>query len=445
MTAGPLNFFPEAGDIVSMVRAGTQIRIESRTKEGGQGVVFRGSVGERQMAVKWYRPNPFEQRQRNKIAVLASRNRPHPAFAWPIDIVECVRARGFGYVMPWVPERFSSLIELLANQTQPSFRIITALARELVDALGSLHSAGWTYGDINFGNLLVDPDRCEVAIVDNDNICPEGGDAIVKGTLRFMAPEIICGTASPSIVTDLHSLAVFLHFMLVHGHPLEGSRVRTSYTWQTEGHVSDTDLAIRFLGKDPLFVFDPNDRSNTPEPGDLMLTWWPIYPRFLQELFVRAFTVGLKDPSIGGRVAQGEWRKALLRLSDCIELCSCRAEVFWDPDDAAKECWNCGEVVPRPPLLKLPGHVVALAEGTVLTGNHLIRNLDYKSRMGLVERHPRDPTGLVLRNLSDQTWTLSLPDEPIKTVEPGKRLGIRPMSISFGDVKGVITMDGTPT
>jgi DNA-binding helix-hairpin-helix protein with protein kinase domain len=240
---------PGPGDIVWMARAGAPVRICSRAAEGGQGVVYQGEAGTgSRVAVKWYRPGAYAARQRQAIASLAAHPRPHPAFAWPIDIVERREGPGFGYVMDWVPERFSSLVEVLRAEQQPSFRVLAALGRELADAFAALHASGLCYRDINFGNLLVDPVRCDVAIVDNDNVGAEDGEAFVRGTLRFMAPEIVREEALPSTASDLYSLAVFLFFLLVHGHPLEGQRVRSSYTWQPGRHVSETELAVQHFG-----------------------------------------------------------------------------------------------------------------------------------------------------------------------------------------------------
>jgi DNA-binding helix-hairpin-helix protein with protein kinase domain len=435
--------FPTVGGTVRMARAGTTIRLEARVAEGGQGVVYRGvAPGDTRVAVKWYRPGPYTDRQRAVIEGLTLHRRPHDAFAWPIDLVTCDHASGFGYVMPWVPERFGSLVELLRAPEQPPFRVIVAIARQLVDAFAALHASGLCYRDINFGNLLVDGQGPEVIIVDNDNVGIEGGDVFVRGTLRFMAPEVICGQAEPSTVSDLHSLAVFLFFLLMHGHPLEGRRVRVSYTWHSDGHVSETTLAMRHFGLDPHFVFDPADDSNLPEPGDPMLIWWPIYPKFIQDLFVRAFTTGLKDASLSGRITEGEWRLALTRLSDCVSVCSCTAAVFRDPGNPGLRCWNCGGAPPPPALLAVAGRTLALSEGAILTSNHLSTGSDYLTPIGLVERNPRQPQQMVLRNLGNAPWTVQPRGEDVKSVQPGQRLGVRPMTIRFGNVRGSIELPG---
>lgn len=424
-----------------MVRGGLPVTVGEKVAEGGQGVVFRGTgPGGNALAVKWYRETSFLDAQRRDIADLAGHSRPHPAFAWPIDLVERAGIGSFGYVMAWVEERFVSLAHVIQAERQPPFEVLIACGRDLAEAFASLHARGLCYRDVNFGNLLVDPATGEVAIVDNDNVGPDGGRNPIRGTPRFMAPEVLRGEAAPSTVTDLHSLAVFLFFLFVHGHPLEGRRAHASVGWE-EGRRSETALALQFYGQDPLFVFDPQDPSNAPEPGDPMLRWWPVYPRFLRDLFTRAFSTGLRDASLAGRVTEGEWRWAMLRLEDCLHPCSCRAGVFRDPDDPAATCWRCGAIPPLPPLLRLPGSEVVLSPGRVVTRRHLCRDLDYRTPQAVVERHPDDATRLVLRNLSDLTWTVEPPGEGTKAVRPGQRLGVRPLHISFGPAAGSITAE----
>jgi DNA-binding helix-hairpin-helix protein with protein kinase domain len=424
------------GRRLRMVRANTVVVVGRRLGEGAQGVVHDGSMGGTPCAVKWYRHASADLRR--AIGALADRERPHPAFIWPIDLVTSDEIPGFGYVMPLLEPGFGSFAQLLDRPEQPPFRVIITIARQLVSAFQMLHASGLCYRDINFGNLMVDPDRPQVAIIDNDNVGLDSGDVFVWGTLRFMAPEVVRREAPPSSVTDLYSLAVLLFYIFMHGHPLEGMRTDATYSWAASSHQSESDLAIRHFGLDPLFVFDPKDASNRPRPGDPMLIWWPIYPRFFRGLFEQAFTAGLTDPKGLGRVAEGVWRRALIRLGDSLSTCSCTASVFYDPDNPAATCWNCGRVPPRPVLLKLPSCTVALSVGTTITSHHLVNDRDLDTIIAVVEEHPAKPGQLVLRNVGKSAWTMRPEGEAAKTVEPTRRLGVRAMSIDFGSVQGRI-------
>jgi DNA-binding helix-hairpin-helix protein with protein kinase domain len=389
------------------------------------------------VALKWLNNNPWIDAQRRSLSELTRHPRPHPAFAWPIDLVEAPETEGFGYVMPWIsPSRFVTLTEML--ESPPPLRVLAGIGRELADAFSKLHASGLCYRDINFGNLRVDPLSVQVAIVDNDNVGVVGGTSFVRGTLRFMAPEVVRGLGEPSTESDLHSLAVFLFYLLVHGHPLEGARVRTSYTWREHGHISETDLAVRHFGERPLFIFDPADRSNAPEPGDPTTRWWPIYPRFVQELFERAFGTGLRDSAVGSRVAESEWRRAMVRLGDSVTTCSCGASVFFDPEYPAKACWRCARTLQSPIVLDIRNRRLILSEGAELTRDHIYADRDYRTPMGVVEAHPREPGQMVLRNLSELVWRVTAAGEEPRDLEPGRRFAVRPAHLHIGGIEGLV-------
>jgi DNA-binding helix-hairpin-helix protein with protein kinase domain len=431
--------FSLQGRTLHMVRAGTPVLVGERLGEGGQGVVHAALIGGASCVVKWYRAVPKPTELRNSITALIDRGRPHPAFIWPIDLVVSREVPGFGYVMPRLEPVFESFAQLLRRTDQPSFRVIITIGRQLVSAFNALHGSGLCYRDINFGNLWVDPQQAEVAIIDNDNVGIDGGDVFVWGTLRFMAPEVVRREVFPSSHSDMHSLAVFLFYLFVHGHPLEGIKTESSYSWATSGQ-SESDLAIRTFGTEPIFVFDPVNQSNPPPPGDPMLTWWRIYPRFFRELFEQTFTTGLTNP-VSGRVPESVWRRALVRLGDCVSSCTCQASVFYDPDDPGLRCWNCGEIPPKPPLLQLPGCTVVLSEGGSITSHHLHRDRKHDTVIAMVEPHPTKPGEMVLRNVGADDWTMTPDGGSEITVPPKRRLGIRAMSIDFGSVQGRIHSD----
>jgi hypothetical protein len=341
--------------------------------------------------------------------------------------------------MPRLDPAFESLGELLARTASPPFRVMINIGLHLVAAFEALHGAGLCYRDINSKNLWVDAEKAEVAIIDNDNVGTDDAEVFVWGTSGFMAPEVVRREKFPTGHTDLHSLAVLLFYLFVHGHPLEGVKADAAYSWASS-RESESEAAIRTYGLEPVFVFDPRDPSNPPPTGDPMLTWWQIYPRFFRELFEQAFTVGLTNP-ITGRVPEGIWRRALNRLGDCASRCRCTASVFYDPDDPGLRCWNCGQVPIRPPLLQLPGGTLVLSDGASITSHHLHRDRNHGTVIGMVEAHPTKPGEVVLRNVGPDAWVMTPEGESAVTVPSRRRLGVRTMVIDFGSVKGRISVD----
>ena len=435
----------QAGDTLRLERARAVVTVDRRLGAGGQGVVHRAMLNGAPFAVKWYGDNNHAGDLRESVNMLVRRGRaPHPSFVWPIDVVVSDRIPGYGYLMRLIEPRFVTLAQMLNAPEQPSFRVIATLGRELVDAFAALHAAGLCYRDISFGNVRVDPIAAEVAVIDIDNIGTDGDEVFVRGTPPFMAPEIVRGEALPTSITDLHSLAVLLFWLFVRGHPLLGSRTDSTYNWDHNRHVSEAELLVRNFGHDPLFVFHPHNQLNRPLPGDPMTMWWNIYPRFLRDLFITAFTTGLTDPSLHGRVTEGTWRRALLLLHDSVATCaSCGAAVFYDPQRAGT-CWDCRAATPTPPLLETPGGTVVLSEGAVVSMRHLYRSRDHQSVLAQVESHPGRAGQVVLRNMSGQPWVVHPDGEEPRTVAPAQRVAIRPMTIDFQNCRGRIIQPPVP-
>jgi DNA-binding helix-hairpin-helix protein with protein kinase domain len=426
---------PDPGETLWMLNAKSPVTVGRKLNQGAQGTVFEAKVDNALFAVKWLRPKGNLIAMERSIGALAQRPRPHKAFVWPMDLVKSSEIVGFGYVMPYMSPRFVSFSRMV--DSRPNFRDLIRVARNLVDAFASLHASGQCYRDISFRNLFVDPSNAEVAICDNDNVGLDDDEVFVKGSNEFMAPEILRDEKLPCTATDLYSLAVFLFMIFVRGHPLEGIATDPHRT-AVEGQQVDANLAVRRnFGFNPRFVFDPEDESNRPPPGDTRFVYWSIYPRFFKSLFVKSFTTGISDASVSARVTATSWRRGLTRLMDCWCVHSCRAELFWDPEDPSHRCWNCSEMIGRPHLLEVGGRTVVLCDGTVVDSDRIA---GLKSgALGRVERHPEEPGSIVLRNLTETTWTVLPEDEPRRRVVPGQRLRIRPMTVDFGVTTGRIT------
>jgi DNA-binding helix-hairpin-helix protein with protein kinase domain len=120
-------------------------------------------------------------------------------------------------------------------------------------------------------------------------------------------------------------------------HPLEGKK---------ELAIKCLDLPAmkKLYGTEPVFIFDPADDSNAPDPQHQRnpLAFWSIYPKFLRTLFTRAFTEGISDPQ-HGRVRESNWRAAMVRLRDSIIYCAhCNAENFHDAGEPEEERVRAG-------------------------------------------------------------------------------------------------------
>ena len=297
-----MNQLLNPGELVQMQPTELSYKVEEFLGGGGQGEVYRARLVDGQgtgslVALKWFFPHYLRQDRelRARLERAVDTGPPSDRFLWPQDLVQTADRPGFGYVMPLRDNRFVGIIDLVTRRAEPTLHALVTAAFELAHNYRQLHAKGFCYRDISFGNVFFDPESGEVRICDNDNVGVDGQGGAIGGTARFMAPEIVRGEAAPSTQTDLFSLAVLLFYMLVNHHPLEGAR-------EAQIRCFDLPAMTRLYGTDPLFIFDPDDDSNRPLFGnhDNALALWPLYPGFVQELFVRAFTDGLRQARSSG-------------------------------------------------------------------------------------------------------------------------------------------------
>ena len=183
----------------------------------------------------------------------------------------------------------------------------------------------------------------------------------------------------------------------------------------------------------PLFVFDPDDDANAPDPVEHagVLQYWPLYPGFVRADFVRAFTAGLHDPARGSARACGAPR--LARLLDGIVRCACGRENFIGRrSDLRSRAGGCGRVVEAAVLLRTACSALVLNAGTRVTGHHLRHDYDYDSVLGRVVAHPQRPEVWGLQNTSEDAWQVRVGDV-VREVGPGRAVGLVPGTrVEFG-------------
>lgn len=422
---------------------GNIYEVESLLGAGSQGEVYRVTYNKTDWALKWYFDHQASDEQYEAINSLIRKGSPNSKFLWPIEIVKLSSTLGFGYIMPLREPRFKSIIDLMKGRIDPPFSILVKAAYELVNSYKKLHSEGLCYKDISFGNVFFDPNNGEVRICDNDNVRVDKQTAgTIEGTPRFMAPEIVRGEAKPSTDTDLFSLAVLLFYMFTISHPLEGKR-------ETAIHALDSLAMKKLYGDEPIFIFDPINQSNRPDPSvhTCATAYWNIYPDFFQNLFIRSFTEGLHNPE-QGRVRESEWRDQLKRLEDMICYCSgCGSQNFIDPNSFSNQisgsniCWNCKKKYSIPPQIFINNHFIYLHHQRCLYQHHIDgTSYDFENIIAKIINHPSNPNIWGLKNCSDKNWIIIRKDGTKADIGPGKTIALQnSLIIDFGQVKGQIT------
>jgi serine/threonine protein kinase len=423
------------GTELDLPRHGSRWRVGALLGEGGQGAVFSLDPVDGDgpsLALKWYRAEAAHPEQHAALVRLAQLPAPSAAFLWPVEVLAGPDG-GFGYVMPLRPAGHVPVAELLTGRVDAPFSTVTRLCMGLADSFLQLHAQGLCYRDISLGNVFFDPVTGDPLVCDNDNVGIDGRDqARVLGTSRFMAPEVVVGDALPSTGTDLYSLSVLIFYLLMFHHPLQGRR-------ELDHACFDRGVERQLFGTEPLFVFDPEDDSNAPDPvvHGAVLQYWPLYPRYLRDDFTRAFTVGLREPS--RRVREGVWRSHLSRLLDGIVVCACGRENLTDDGVPMGACWSCGVALPPPVRLRFGPRVLVLNAGTRVTGHHLRRDYAHDDTVAEVVVHPSRPDLWGLRNHTSATWSVAGPDGSAQEVGPGRSIGLLPgATLQIGGVTATI-------
>lgn len=424
------------GAIIPLRNNNTAI-VKDKIGEGGQGRVYLVSVGDKDYALKWYHrkalndPVKFYENLENNI----EQGAPTSAFLWPKFLTEQINGE-FGYVMDLKPDEYKSFTDfLLTKEKFPSITVVINTALNITNGFRELHRRGFSYQDLNDGNFFINPKNGDVLICDNDNVAPYGESLGIAGKARYMAPEVVRNIKRPDIMTDRFSLSVILFRLLFLDHPLEGKKTLTPCLTE--------ELEQRFYGKAPLFIYDPNDKSNMPVRGVHcnVLRLWNLYPQFVRDKFIKAFSQECLCGSTP-RLTDNDWQITFTRLRDSIIKCPCGGETFLDLEAAESICINCGTKIPRPPLLLTKKYKVALFPGNKLYRCHTDDESDDFTRIdGQIIRSQNRSDIWGLRNLSNDEWHVTLNDGSENIIPRGKVLIIvKTKEINFGNCIGEIQL-----
>jgi len=398
---------------------GIPIKIIRYLAGGGQGDVYEVEFNGARKALKWYRSpetmkDPklfFDNLKRN-----VSKGSPDKTFLWPITVTETID-NSFGYVMDLIPDTYHELSEFMLRKASfTSFKASVEACIRIVSAFRLLHNSGRCYQDMNDGNFFIEPKSGKVLICDNDNVADNNTKTFIMGTPRYMAPEIVMGTAEPNTQTDRFSLSVVLFMILCMNHPLEGRH------WLVP--CLTPDMEKRLYGSSALFLYDKDNADNRPVKGihSNVIKRWNYIPNYIQDAFLRAFSKkAIREP--GHRLRETDWLKVLVRFQSDIVRCQlCGNEVFIT-NASSTPCDKCAKSINIKNTLKVSGYSVTAAKGTRIYRIQLGSCDADKALMpiGQVVVNSKDPKRLGFRNATNQIM--------IGVSPSGKRNQIKPNGI----------------
>lgn len=394
---------------IALVGGGTATIVKELGR-GGQGIVYLVEVCGEKKALKWYLNAPDDKFYRNLEHNIAS-GAPSDAFLWPEYLTEKQQG-SYGYIMKLRPQNYYEFGNfLLAKVSFKSFTAMLSAAMRICDGFMMLHRFGYSYQDLNDGNFFIDPQTGDVLICDNDNVMPQGEKSGIMGKARYMAPEIVAG-GIPDKYSDRFSLSVILFMLFYANHPFEGAKV-VACPCMTESFEK------RFYGSEALFIYDPTDKSNLPVRGihQNVIRRWPVFPQLLRDTFIEEFSKEkLQNPS--SRMIEQNWKKIISTVRDSLVVCRhCAEETFVNISNTTDKCMNCGKDVDLSRRLVINNRSLPLINKTAIYID------EDNTPDGVVTT---DSNGFMLiKNVSNETWTVETPSGKIKTVAPNEILPVK--------------------
>lgn len=408
------------GTIVNLKNGG-QCKIVKELGRGGQGIVYQVDINGVQKALKWYIRQPSDDFY-NNLYNNVNNGAPSDAFIWPEYITQKERG-SFGYIMELRPNDYYEFGNyLLAKKTFKSFNAMLSAAMKICNGFKMLHRYGYSYQDLNDGNFFINPETGDVLICDNDNVTPQGEKSGIMGKARYMAPEVVAGS-TPDKYSDRFSLSVVLFMLFFANHPFEGKRVVVC-PCMTE------QFERRFYGSEAIFIYDQDNKTNEPVRGihNNVLRRWPVFPQRLKDVFVQEFSKErLTNPT--SRMIEDGWERIIMQVRDELVICPhCHEETFVDTKSSSYLCMNCGKDIDTSNRLKIGNREIVLTGDTPIFLDR--DNIPDAIAMSVP---PCKGVVLVIKNLSDKSWTVETNSGKIVMVEPGSTMPvIAGLKIKFG-------------
>ena len=232
-----------------------------------------------------------------------------------------------------------------------------------------------------------------------------------------MAPEIVMGNKMPDNLTDRFSMSIILYMIFCLNHPLEGKKSLVPCLTPA--------IQQKLYGEEPVFMMDPTDRSNAPDPKVHINSRvvWPCLPDYIQEIFIKAFSKqAMTNPN--ARPKELDWIKALVRFRSEIVPCpNCQSKGGYNDiftkDGKGCKCDRCNAPLGVPFRLELSEYSVpAVFDSRIYRCQigpcNADEALDPVARIAYND--PTRPTQLSIKNLTEYSWDATTPSGKSKKV-----------------------------
>lgn len=248
-----------------------------------------------------------------------------------------------GYIMDFVEGKTLKAMLYSGEISAMSVSEKLLLAKKVAQTIDNLHSIGYCYTDINWGNFVWNKATGTMYMIDCENVANSadihsGKCEFLKGTGFFMAPEVAFNKEKAAYNSDKYALAILIFCMIIdgaldspyHGIAMYSARPMCGDMCDVAEYEADGDIDKDWR----VFIFDKNNRKNNVDelcknstnPANIEfrkhIEWaikiWNGLDDRLKDMFCRAFA----DPfDVAARPMASTWINLIDRLTGAQQKC----------------------------------------------------------------------------------------------------------------------------
>ncbi len=442
VAAAPKELAPKVGSVVYAERQGKELKVIQRVPGADEDdALYRAQTNAEVFDLKWCAPGTASRETLNHLLDVGS---PGITFLWPLDLVSCPMADGFGFLRAVPAENMRSLGKWIAQGPRIHLRAAAWAGASLAAAFGRLHQRQLYFLNPTLDDLMLDTESGDLQILYSNNLGPISAPFNRNRVHAIMTPEVRSGYGLPGSESDEYILRALLYGLLRGRRPtfaVDESTEILDFALGGQAIPMPIDSSGKSGGSTDLNGSAPGKQPNTSDH-------WELLPGNLRYALGGNQSTGhLRDA--GRSVPIARWIRMLSDFCDhCFECPHCGQSAVYGENKSADEpssCVCCNQPLVLPPRLRIEGRVVVLGPGRKILPHHLAssHDVDFSAPVAKVVEHPSIPGEWGLLNLTNTTWVMSVNNKK-RAVRPSRaaKLGVD-MTIDFGGIVGALKMAGS--
>ena len=315
------------------------IQIGQELGRGGEGAVFNVPTLPDSVAKIYHSCPDAKKQEKLKFMAKVEDQALLNCAAWPQEVLlDAPGGSVIGFLMPKVYGT-KAIHQIYSPGERKKFfpnygwKNLITIALNISIAFENIHNKGHVIGDVNQGNICVDPKSGKVILIDCDSfqinengrlhLCEVGVDIFTPPELQSLKTfHGVKRTANH----DNFGLALLIFHVLMGGrHPFAGVTFSNN----------DGSLAHQISNYQYAYASDCKTRDIEPPPGSIPIQ---ILPENIKDMFETAFT---EKGSVKGRPTAAQWHRALEYLLNIDNLQNCKVSKTHMFSKHLKQCPWC--------------------------------------------------------------------------------------------------------